>query len=306
MLSCRVIEAARVLQIIEDYPALLELAETNQGLPEYQDTLFKQYLLEVRSRALLAMGQYEMAMETLEDCCNQMPLNTTDRLVIHSLLSQIYREWGRDDLAGETLDKLEEHLAGVEKFGLRLPILRQISYRLALERHAMGDDSRALGPAEKAFKWCSELNDQPGSIKSAILLLRICTDRTSGTYPPAMQRHWYDELQQLASTTFFQLERACAYWELGLSSDLIESDDERARESACEFLQKSYNLYRSIPFVDSRQSCEAVKRSLASRVRGFPARSTLANEIVRVNSSSIDSAFDALMEYVPESFVASQ
>lgn len=306
MLSCRVVEAARVLQTVEDYPALLALAETNQGLPEYQDAFFKQYLLEVRSRALLAIGQYEMAMETLSDCCSQMPLNTTDRIVIHSLLSQIYREWGRDDLAGETLDKLEEHLAAVEKFSRRLPILRQVAYRLALERHAMGDDSSALGPAEKAFAWCSEWNDQPGSIKSAILLLRICTDRASSAYSPAMQCHWYDELQRLASTTFFRLDRACANWELGLSADLVESDDERAWQSACEFLRNSYNLYRSIPFVDSRQSGEAVKRSLDSRAGEFPARRALADEIARVNSPAIDSVFDALMEYVPKSLVASQ
>lgn len=306
MLSCRVIDAARVLQTVEDYPALLALAETNESIPEYQDAFYKQYLLEVRSRALLHMGQYEAAMEALEECCRQMPLNTTDRIVAHLLLSQIYREWGREDLVCETLNTLEEHLASVEQYGRRLPVLRQIAYRLALERYAMGDDSRALEPAEKAFKWCCELSDQPGSIKIAILLLRICSDRNRSAYSPAMQRHWYDELQQLASTTFFRLERACAYWELGLSSDLVESDDERALESACEFLQKSYNLYSSIPFVDSRQSCEAVKRSLDSRSRGFAAHSALANEIMRVNSSSIDSAFDALMEYVPASFVASQ
>jgi tetratricopeptide (TPR) repeat protein len=308
MLSCQVVEAARVLQTTEDYPALLALAETNEGLPEFQDAFFKQYLLEVRSRVLLHMGRYEMAMEALEECCSLMPLNTTDRIVVHLLLSQIYREWGRDDLARETLSKLEEHLAAVEKYGRRLPILRQIAYRLALERHLMGDDSRALEPAEKAFKWCSELSDQPGSIKTAILLLRICTDRTRDTYSPAMQRHWYDELKQLATTTFFRLERACAYWELGVSSDLVESDDYRSHESACKFLQNSYDLYRSIPFVDSWQSCEAVKQSLDSRVgaRGFSTLSTLADEIVRENSSSIDSTFDALMEYVPESFVASQ
>jgi hypothetical protein len=169
----------------------------------------------------------------------------------------------------------------------------------------MGDDSRAIEPVEKAFNWCNELNDQPGCIKTAILLLRIYTDKTKDTYSRAMQRRWFDELQQLASTTFFRLERACAYWELGMSSDFIEFDDESALESACEFLQKSYNLYRSIPFVDSRRSCEAVKRSLDSWVLGFPARSTLANEIMKADSSSIDSTFDALMEYAPESFVAS-
>jgi tetratricopeptide (TPR) repeat protein len=308
MLSCRVVESGRVLQTIEDYSALLALAETNEGLPEFQDAFFQQYLLEVRSRALLHMGRYEMAMKAFEKCCSQMPLNTTDRLVVHLLLSQIYREWGRDDLAGETLNKLEEHLAGLEHYGRRLPILRQIAYRLALECHLMGDDSRALQPAEKAFKWCNELNDQPGSIKTAILLLRISTDRTRDTYSPAMQRHWYDELKHLASTTFFRLERACAYWELGVTSDLVESDRARARDSACEFLQNSYDLYRSIPFVDSWQSCEAVKRTLDSQVcvQEFPARRTLANEIVRENSSSIDSTFDALMEYVPQYFVAHQ
>jgi tetratricopeptide (TPR) repeat protein len=297
MLSCRVVEAARVFQTMEDYPALLALTETNQGLPEYQDVFFKQYLLEIRSRALLAMGQYEMAMETLAECCRQMPLNTTDRIVVHSLLSQIYREWGRNELAAETLDKLENHFAGVEKYGRRLPVLRQIAYRLALERHALGDDSRALGPAEKAFKWCSEWNDQPGSIKTAILLLRICTDKTSCAYSPANQLQRYNELRQLASTTFFRLDRACACWELGLSSDLVESA-EMPLESSCEFLQNSYDLYRSIPFVDSRKSCEVVKRALDSRVRGFPGRSTLANEVLTINSSSIDSTFDALMAYV--------
>lgn len=306
MLSCRVVETGRVLQTVEDYSALLELAETNEGLPEFQDTFFKQYLLEVRSRVLLHMGQYEKAMEALGDCCSHMPLNTTDRIVAHILLGQIYREWGRDDLARETLQKLEAHLASVESYGRRLPILRQIAYRLALEHHLLGDDAKALEPAEKAFNWCRELHDQPGCIKTSILLLRMCSDKTSATYSPAMQRRWYDELQQLASTTFFRLERACAYWELGLSSDLVESDDERNGESACEFLQNSYNLYRSVPFVDSRQSCAAVKRSLDSCVLGGSSRSTLGGETMWVNSPAIDSVFDALMDYVPESSVVSQ
>ena len=112
---------------------------------------------------------------------SQMPLKMTDLIVVYLLLSQIYREWGRHDLAAETLDKLEIHLAGVEKFSRKLPILRQVAYRLALERDAFGDDARALAPAEKAFQWCGEWNYQPGSIKSAILLLRICGERAGMT-----------------------------------------------------------------------------------------------------------------------------
>lgn len=282
MLSCRVIEVARVLQTVEDYPALVALADANQDLPEYQETFFKQYLLEIRSRALLAMEQYQLALDALETCCNQMPLNTTDRIVVHSLLSQIYREWGRHELAAETLDKLEIHLAGVEKFSRKLPILRQVAYRLALERHALGDDVKALAPAEKAFQWCSEWNDQPGSIKSAILLLRICSER-----------RWYDELQKLASTTSFRLDRACACWELGLASDLAQSENE-----SVQMLQNSYNLYRSVPFVESSQSCEAVKRSLDARRNGAAQRNP-ENDMLKIDNASIDAVYDGLMEYVP-------
>ena len=301
LLSCRVIEAARVLQTIEDYPALLALIKKNENLPEYQDTFFKQYLLEIRSRALLHLGQYELAMQAFEESCKLMPLNTTDRVVAHLLLSQIYREWGRVDSAAETLNKLTAHFAALEQFGRRLPIIRQIAYRLALEQHLLGDNARALEPAEKAFKLCSELSDQPGCIKTAILLLRICSDTAIGAHAAEMQRHWYQELKQLASTTFFRLERACAYWELGLTAPVVEPDKEMAREFAYEFLQNSYRLYRSIPFIDSRQSCEAVKRSLDPWDQRLPARSEFEGE----SSASIDSAFDALMEYVPESFVAS-
>ena len=302
LLSCRVVEAARVLQTVEDHLGLLALIEKNEGLPQYQDTFFKQYLLEARSRVLLHMGQYEAALEAFEECCALMPLNTTDRVVAHLLLSQIYREWGRYDSAAETLNKLEDHFAALEKFGRRLPILRQIAYRLALERHAMGDNVRALAPAEKAFKMCSELNDQPGSMKTAILLLRICNDKNLGPESAEMERHWYKELKQLASTTFFRLERACAYWELGVTSEFVEHDQEKARKSACEFLLNSYDLYRSIPFVDSRQSCEVVKRSFDSRVRSL-APIDFDPGIATQSSSSIDSTFDALMEYAPESFV---
>lgn len=304
MVSCRVVEAARVLQVIEDYPALLALAETNAPFPEYQNAFFKQYLLEVRSRALLALGQYERAIEALSECCGQMPMNSIDRIVIHTLLSQIYRQWGRLDLAGETLTKLEDLLAQVEKFGRRLPILRQIAYRLALERHALGDDSRALEPAEKAFKWSTELSDQPGSIKCGILLLRICSNPATSSYSPATQRHWYDQLHQLASTTFFRLDRACAYWELGLSSRHAGTDDEEPWKTACEHLLNSYDLYRSIPFVDSRQGAEAVKRSLDPLAHSFPVHVKPSDEIARIKNSSIDSVFDALMKYVPKPFVA--
>jgi tetratricopeptide (TPR) repeat protein len=298
MLSCRVIETARVLQTIEDYPALLALVEENEVLPEYQDTFFKQYLLEVRSRALLNTGRYEEALSTFQQCCQLMSTTNTDRIVAHLFLSQLYREWGRDDLARDTLAKLEEYFAAIEHYGRKLPILRQIAYRIALERHLMGDDDKAVGPAEKAFKWCSELSDQPGCIKTAILLLRVSA-RTNGHYEP--QRRWYDELQQLAANTFFRLERACAYWELGLSTGVAESDEERMRQSACEFLQLSYDLYRSVPFVDSRKSCAAVKHSLDSRAGRKP-----ANGAAIENSSDIDAVFDALMEYAPNSFVASQ
>ena len=271
MLSCRVVEAARVLQTVEDYTALLELADTNASLPQFQDAFFKQYLLEIRSRALLHLGQHELALTTFEECCNLMPLNTTDRVVAHLLLSQIYREWGREDAAASILNKLEEHLASLEKFGKRLPIIRQIAYRLALERYAIGDHAGAVEPAKKSFNWCGELSDQPGSIKNAILLLRVCSNGTRNEY-------WHNELQRLASTTLFRLERACAYWELG-----------------GEFLQHSYDLYRSVPFVDSKQSSETV----ALLLRQLPARSTSSSRMEDSASALIDSVFDALMDYVP-------
>jgi tetratricopeptide (TPR) repeat protein len=306
MLSCRVLEEARVYQVVEDYPGLLALAERNESLPEFQDAFYRQYLLELRSRALVHMGRYEMAMEALQKCLSQMPANSIDRVVAHLLLSQLYREWGRDESARTTLDKLEGHLAALEKFSQRLPVLRQVAYRLALERYAMGDASKALEPAEKSFKICSELSDQPGSMKSAMLLLRVCTDAAGGPYPAEMQRCWYDELQRLASESHFRLERACAYWELGLSADLMEPDGASGRETACEFLQNSYNLYHSVPFVDSRQSCEAVKRSLESRGREFPARGARAGETVALSNPSIDSVYDLLMEYVPEAVVATR
>jgi tetratricopeptide (TPR) repeat protein len=298
LLSCRIIESARVLQTVEDYSALLALVEKNESLPEYQDVFFKQYLLELRSRALLHMGQYDMALEALEECCRSMSGTNTDRIVAHLLLSQIYREWGREDSAHETLNKLEEHLATVSQHVRKLPVLRQVAYRLALERHAMGVNSRALESAEQAFQWCSELNDQVGKIKTAILLLRICS-RTTITPSRVAQRRWYDELQQLASTTFFRLERACAYWELGLSAELLG----HSNDSAFDYLETSYRLYRSVPFVDSRRSREVVRRSLESRIGIFSSRRTLAGEIVWEGSPSIDAAFDALMQYAPKSLV---
>lgn len=286
LLSCRVVEAARVLQTVEDYSALLSLVETNADLPEYQDPIFKQYLLEVRSRALLHLGQYDMALAALEECCRLMSATNTDRIVAHLLLSQIYRQWGRDALASETLDKLEAHLSSVEHLIRRLPILRQIAYRLALEHHEMGDDEKAVGPAEKAFKWCTELNDQPGSIKAAILLLRMSSRDESLR---STQRHWHEELRQLAAATFFRLDRACAYWELGVLED--DGDLIIGRE----FLENSYELYRSVPFVDSRRSCKAVEQTLNLRIGRPRARTTAAWK----NSPSIDSTFAVLLEYVP-------
>jgi len=290
LLSCRVVEAARVLQTVEDYSALFALVERNADRTEYQDPFFKQYFLEVKSRALLHLGQYDMAIEALEECCRVMSSTNTDRIVAHLLLSQIYRESDRADLAGETLNKLENHLSSVEQFVRRLPILRQIAYRLALERYEMGDHAGALAPAEKAFRWCSELNDQPGSIKAAILLLRIGSDDD-------VFRHWYGELRQLASTTFFRLERACAYWELGLSTARLGLEESR------RFLEDSYDLYRSIPFVDSRRSSEAVKRSLESRMHTTGGHGVAPLQLLPAlpaYSSSIDATFDALMEYVPK------
>lgn len=270
LLSCRVVESARVLQTVEDYPALLKLVTSNKHLPEYQDVFFQQYLLELRSRALLAMGQFEAAMAALEECCRLMSSTNTDRIVAHLLLSQIYRESSRKGAAAATLDKLEEHLAAVAQYVRRLPVLRQIAYRLALERHAMGDNAKALKSGEQAFAWCNELNDEPGKIKTAILLLRITG--ASCAYREA-QRQWFDTLLELASTTFFRLERACGYWELG-------------------FLERSYDLYRSIPFVDSRRSAEVVKRSLDA--------GNLPAETIHHNSS-IESTFEALMEFAPRS-----
>src|SRR6185369_4137328 len=277
--------------------------EQNEGLPEYEDTFFKQYLLELRSRVLMNIGEHELALRSLAECFSLMPSNTTDCVVAHLLLSQIYREWQRYDLAANTLNKVEDHFAALQQFGKRLPILRQLAYRIALERHEMGDNALALEPAEKAFKLCSELSDQPGCIKTAILLLRICSDGTIRPESAQLQRSWYEELKRVASTTYFRLERACAYWELGSTAELVEPYPENARTSACEYLRSSYDLYRSIPFVDSRQSAEAVKRSLEAAIRRL-APIEFNREIAPQNDPSIDSTFDALMEYVPESLLA--
>ena len=187
----------------------------------------------------------------------------------------------------------------MEPFGKRLPVLRQIAYRLALERHALGDRSRAIAPAEKAFKWCREWNDQPGSIKSAILLLRIYGDPAFADCSVERQQHWFNELQQLADATFFRLDRACAYWELGLAVDSLNSEDGNLQGRGVEMLQKSYNLYRSIPFVESRQSCEALQRCLDEKYDGARPPHGEENEMVIENSNaSIDSVYDELMEYV--------
>jgi len=300
MLSCGVIEWARVLQVNEDYEALLSLTETSLELPEYQGTFFKQYLLEVQSRALLALGQYEKAMATLSECCQQMPLNSVDRIVVHLLLAQLYREWGRHRSATETLDKLEGHLTAVEQYIRKLPVLRQVAYRLALERHLLGDDRRAMEPAEKSFQWCREWNDQVGSIKTAILLLRICTATAGSADSLSMGHRWYDELLQLASTSFFRVERASAYWELGLSFDVVKPGEESSQESACWFLQNSYDLYRSVPLVDSRRSCKAVKQSLDWRLREPGTEIMHTHGSVEIHHPSIDSVFDELMGYVPK------
>jgi tetratricopeptide (TPR) repeat protein len=296
MLSCRVIDATRVLQTVEDYPAVLELVETTKELPEYQDALFQRYLAEARCRAFLGLGQHQSAMESFTECCERIPANSIDRIVIHSLLSQIYRESGRADSAGETLTKLENHLASLEQLGRKMSVLRQIAYRLALERHLLGDNVGALVPAEKAFRWCTEWQDQPGSIRCAILLLRIFGETTGGAYSVAGHLHWFSELHRLASTTLFRLDRACAYWELGLSADLVNAH-ERSQQSAWEFLQNSYQLYRSVPFVDSMKSGETLKLLLKSLGCGLEGRDRLSWS----DASSVDAAFDALMEHVPKS-----
>jgi tetratricopeptide (TPR) repeat protein len=303
MLSCGVVEWARVLQANEDYAALLALAKTSLELQEYQDAFFKQYLLEVQTRAFLALGQYEKAMATLSDCCQQMPLNSVDRIVVHLLLAQLYREWARYELAGEALNKLENYLTAVEQYSRKLPVLRQVAYRLALERHLLGDNRRAIEPAEKSFQWCREWNDQVGSIKASILLLRICTTTANNADFLSMGRHWYGELLQLASTSFFRLERASAYWELGLSLDVMKPCEESSQESTCLFLRNSYDLYRSVPLVDSKRSCEAVKRSLDRRLQALGAHTMPINGSPEIHSRSVDAVFDELMEYVTQAAV---
>jgi len=302
MVSCRVIDAARIFQTVEDHPALLQLIDTHKSLPEYQDRFFDQYLSEVQCSVLLAMAQYEAAMEAFAACLGRIPVNSMDRIVIHSLLSQIYREMGQHDLAIKTLNQMEGHLTALEKLGRQSLVLRQIAYRLALERYLLGDAAGALGPAEKAFNLCTRLNDQPGAIRCAILLLRICGDMTGDTYSLNGQRHWYNELRQLASTTFFRLDRASAFWELGLHAGMVNAKEESAQELACEFLQNSYGLYSSIPFVESTQSGKAVKRLLDSLGHKLSVHSTLKI----IDSAPIDSAFDALMEYAPKSMTATK
>jgi hypothetical protein len=121
-----------------------------------------------------------------------------------------------------------------------------------------------------------------------------------------MQYHWYEQLRQLASTTFFRLDRACAFWELGLVANLIGEGNKLARNSAFEFLLNSYTLYRSMPFLESRQSAEVVKQLLESQGLGFEVDAAVGNESAWENSAAIDSVFDALMEYAPKSFAARQ
>jgi len=64
---------------------------------------------------------------------------------------------------------------------------------------------------------------------------------------------------------------------------------------AREFLENSYELYRSVPFVDSRRSWKAVEQTLNLQIGRLQKRTTTAWQ----NSPSIDSTYDALLEYVP-------
>ena len=296
-LSCQIIEAARVLQLSDEHSALLALTEAAQVRPEYSEAFFQQYIHEVRSRALLGLGQYEAAMTALTEGYSQMSANSPDRITVLTLISQIYREWGQNDLAEQTLNKLEEYLLGLETLGRRSPLLRQLAYRLALERHAMGDDARAVEPAEKAFKLCSEWKDQPGSIKSCILLMRISSRmRYDDPECGAKGRHCYDELQKLASTSYFRTECACAYWELGITPEFAPYEHQTLSDYSDECLRHSYFLYQSIPLSETMKSAESVKRLLELRGITSSTPNMRVGETVHLHSSSIDSVYEALMQ----------
>jgi tetratricopeptide (TPR) repeat protein len=292
MLSCKVLDAARGLQTVDDYAALLELVTSLSVLPEYQEAFFKKYFSELRCRVLVALGHFEEAMEAFTEYFRQIPSNSIDRVLSRPLLSQIYRKWGRSDLAYKTLNELEGHLTALEGIERKPAVLRQIAYQLSLERYLLGDGAGARTPAEKAFQWCNEWHDQPGSIRSAILLLRLSRDVVQRADRCELQRRWFNELQRLADTTLFCLDRACAYWELGAAA--FREDDPM---TACALLENSHSLFCSIPFVDSIENSKKVERLLA--VHGHMLSGQ--REGIHISHASIDAMFLALMEYVPSS-----
>ena len=297
ILSCRVVEGVRALQIVEDYPALLTLVNSSIGRAEYADAFFRKYFLEVQSRALLSLNQFDMAISAVHKYCSEKPADVYGRMGIDALLSRVYRESDRPQQALMTLDKLEEDLSSTASLTPQLPTLRLAAYRLALERNALGDFRGALRAAKKAYEWCREWKDQSGTTKSAILLVRICSNLDASN--AAIKGHWRAQLQQLASTTFMRLDRACALWELGESTDPLNGDSGAMLKYRDECLRKSYELYCSVPSLDSRQSAEAVKRSLDSKLSNSPARNLSPGEIADAYSPTVEFLFDALMDYVP-------
>lgn len=245
-----------------------------------------QFLLEVKCRALLGLKEYDRARLALNDCRSQMAENVLEQLATYPLLSQIYRESGDVDLATRTLAEMERYIRQAEANKKCGAHMRYMLYRLALERQLLGDLSRAHEAGRIAFDWCKEWNDQTGAIRCAMVLLR--------TYSTSLDRRGaseqiYRDLLSLADRTHFRLERAYAYWELGMHADILFCGSRKGCVMSRELLGRSHSLFETVPLVDSLRACDVLKQ-MVSTSEGYAGTASDRGTVM-------DSVYEKLMDY---------
>lgn len=223
-------DSIRAYLFAEDYTGLSAFLDQLAESPQYMDASFKRKILEAKARSLFALNKSREALETLAGFLRTQTGERWKDVALYCIVSYIYNACGRHDEARKVLALIERFINFIIGLPSHSAATAHLIYYAGLTAYHAGSYHLAAQFAHNALIISREVGHEVGVLKALCLLLRTARQNlaavTAGT-----SEEFYDELHVIAHNTFYRLEKALAYYELGTyasGTDRLNATQERS------------------------------------------------------------------------------
>jgi len=287
-------DSIRAYLFAEDYASLSAFLDRLADSPRYADSFFERRTLEARIRSLFALNKSREALETLAGFLRTQTGERWRDVALYCLVSYIYTACGKPNEADKVLVLIERCINFIIKLPSHSAATAHLIYYAGLTAYQAGNYELAAQFTHSALIINRDLGHEVGELKALCLLLRIGRQNpdsdTAGT-----PEERYRDLYAIAHNTFYRLEKALAYYELGTytsgADHLNASREERAQL-----------LLRSARLVRGSQMQPPVRRNLLAALNGSgdgPAQSQCDVDQIG-HHPLIDDLYSRLIEFADE------